>query len=78
MASSHINIYIIKPSNGHNFGTTGRIFAGFSVFTKPTFTCVKSTGCIPKALGSTIRPKRRKNTGAQIPVAVLLSSLLVS
>jgi len=39
---------------------TGQIFAGFSVATKPTFTCVESTGCIPEVLGSTIRPKPRK------------------
>jgi len=49
----------------------GEFFTGFSVFTKPTLTCAESTGCIPEALGSTIRPKRRKNTGAEIPVAVV-------
>jgi len=34
MASSQINIYIIKPSNGHNFVTTGRIFCGVFSFHK--------------------------------------------
>ena len=42
------------------------------------FSFHKTNWVIREALGSTIRPKRRKNTGAQIPVAVSSSSLRVS